>query len=82
MPYLGTWFGGDESGASRGEYARLVALIAVVCIVAVTILGNNASSKFSSVRSSIQWRTPRAETYVSQKGGCFHSLRFSLVRLR
>jgi Flp pilus assembly pilin Flp len=30
-----------------------VALIAVVCIAAVTTLGKNASSKFSSVGASI-----------------------------
>jgi pilus assembly protein Flp/PilA len=44
----------DQRGASLVEYALLVALIAVVCIVAVTLLGHNASSKFSSVGSSLQ----------------------------
>ena len=44
----------DEKGASLVEYALLVALIAVVCIVAVTLLGSNASSKFSKVGSSLQ----------------------------
>jgi len=43
----------DEKGASLVEYALLVALIAVVCIVAVTLLGTNASGKFSSVGSSL-----------------------------
>ncbi len=43
----------DETGASLVEYALLVALIAVVCIVAVTLLGSNASTKFSSVASAI-----------------------------
>ena len=43
----------DEAGASLVEYALLVALIAVVCIVAVTLLGANASGKFSSVGSSL-----------------------------
>jgi pilus assembly protein Flp/PilA len=42
-----------DRGASLVEYALLVALIAVVCIIAVTLLGNNASKKFSSVGSSI-----------------------------
>ena len=42
-----------ERGASLVEYALLVALIAVVCIAAVTLLGRNASAKFSSVSSSI-----------------------------
>ena len=37
--YLRARFGDDERGASLVEYALLVALIAVVCIVAVTFLG-------------------------------------------
>jgi pilus assembly protein Flp/PilA len=53
-PYIRARFGNDERGASLVEYALLVALIAVVCIVAVTLLGKNASSKFSSVGSSLQ----------------------------
>jgi pilus assembly protein Flp/PilA len=44
----------SERGAALVEYALLLALIAVVCIVAVTLLGKNASSKFSSVGSSLQ----------------------------
>jgi len=43
----------DERGASLVEYALLVALIAVVCIAAVTLLGNNASTKLSEVGDSI-----------------------------
>ena len=43
----------SDRGASLVEYALLVALIAVVCIAAVTTLGKNASSKFSSVGNSI-----------------------------
>ncbi|WP_421118271.1 Flp family type IVb pilin [Aquihabitans daechungensis] len=35
-----------EEGASLVEYALLVALIAVVCIVAVTFLGGSASGSF------------------------------------
>ncbi len=42
-----------ERGASLVEYALLVALIAVVCIAAVSALGGAASSKFSTVGSSI-----------------------------
>ncbi|MCU1498704.1 MAG: Flp pilus assembly protein pilin Flp [Acidimicrobiales bacterium] len=51
--YLRARFGDDERGASLVEYALLVALIAVVCIVAVTFLGSSASSKFNKVGSSI-----------------------------
>ena len=43
----------DERGASLVEYALLVALIAVICIVAIAFLGQSASTKFSSVGSSV-----------------------------
>jgi pilus assembly protein Flp/PilA len=43
----------DEEGASLVEYVLLVALIAVVCIVAVTMLGKSASAKFDSTAKSI-----------------------------
>lgn len=43
----------SDRGASLVEYALLVALIAVVCIAAVTLLGKNASKKFSSIASAI-----------------------------
>lgn len=52
--YLRSFAGRSERGASLVEYALLVALIAVVCIVAVTFLGKSASSKFDNVGSSIQ----------------------------
>jgi pilus assembly protein Flp/PilA len=42
-----------ERGASLVEYALLVALIAVVCIAAVTLLGRNAGTKMSRVAGSI-----------------------------
>lgn len=52
-PYLRARFGRDEEGASLVEYALLVALIAVVCIIAITFLGHKASEKFSTVGSAI-----------------------------
>ena len=54
--FLATWLRArfdDEQGASLVEYALLVALIAVVCIAAITLLGNNASTKLSEVGDSI-----------------------------
>lgn len=42
-----------ERGASLVEYALLVALIAVVCIVSVTFLGNSASGKISGAGVAI-----------------------------
>jgi pilus assembly protein Flp/PilA len=44
---------GDDRGASLVEYALLVALIAVVCIVAVQFVGSAASTKFSAVGSNL-----------------------------
>lgn len=52
-PYLKARFGKDEEGASLVEYALLVALIAIVCIAAISFLGSKASTKFSSVGSSL-----------------------------
>ncbi len=52
--YVRARFGTTEKGASLVEYALLVALIAVVCIVAVTFLGKSADSKFTTVGSSIK----------------------------
>jgi pilus assembly protein Flp/PilA len=43
----------SERGAALVEYALLLALIAVVCIVALTTLGKQASSKFVTVGNSI-----------------------------
>jgi pilus assembly protein Flp/PilA len=54
--FLATWLRArfdDEKGASLVEYALLLALIAVVCIGAITILGGNANSKFESVGSAV-----------------------------
>jgi pilus assembly protein Flp/PilA len=43
----------DEEGATMVEYALMVALIAVVCIAAVTLIGGNASDKFNDVATAI-----------------------------
>lgn len=51
--YLRARYGDTERGASLVEYALLVALIAVVCIAAVTLLGKSAKSKLSSAGSAI-----------------------------
>ena len=53
LPYLRARLAADERGASLVEYALLVALIAVICIVAIAFLGTAASSKFSTVGSSV-----------------------------
>ncbi len=43
----------DERGASLVEYALLLALIAVVCIVAITFIGEKADESFSSSGSAL-----------------------------
>ena len=52
-PWVRSRFGTSERGAALVEYALLVALIAVVCIVALQFLGGSAASKFSTVGQSI-----------------------------
>ena len=42
-----------ERGASAVEYGLLVALIAIIIIVAVTLLGGNLSSIFNKTANSI-----------------------------
>jgi hypothetical protein len=45
-PYVrARWGGSDEAGASMVEYALLVALIALVCILAITILKNESRDR-------------------------------------
>jgi pilus assembly protein Flp/PilA len=51
--WLQAKFSSDERGAAMVEYGLLLALIAVIAIAALTVLGNNVSTKFSSVGSSV-----------------------------
>ena len=55
----------SERGASLVEYALLVALIAVVCIAAVTTLGKSASSRSAKKKccnsSPTDARHPRSQ---------------------
>jgi pilus assembly protein Flp/PilA len=52
---MGLWFASvqrflrDEDGPTAVEYAVMLALIIVVCITALTALGNNAAGTFSNV---------------------------------
>jgi len=39
----------DDSGPTAVEYAVMLALIVVVCIAAITTLGNNAKNTFNNV---------------------------------
>jgi pilus assembly protein Flp/PilA len=43
----------DEEGAALVEYGMLVGLIAVICIAAVTLLGQEISTAFSIIAASL-----------------------------
>ncbi|HEX4820144.1 MAG TPA: Flp family type IVb pilin [Acidimicrobiales bacterium] len=46
-------FGDRDHGASLVEYALLLALIAVVCIAAISFLGSTASTSFTRDANSL-----------------------------
>jgi pilus assembly protein Flp/PilA len=43
----------EQRGAALMEYALLLALISIVCILAITTLGSESAEKFSTVGNSI-----------------------------
>lgn len=43
----------DDEGATMVEYGLIVALIAVVCIAAVTLIGTRLSSTFTNVSNNV-----------------------------
>jgi pilus assembly protein Flp/PilA len=43
----------NERGASLVEYALLVALIAVVCILTITTIGNNANARLGEAAAAL-----------------------------
>ncbi|CAN7679808.1 Flp family type IVb pilin [Trinickia sp. LjRoot230] len=46
-------FSREEDGATMVEYGLMVALIAIVCITAVTAIGNNLNSVFSDIAGKL-----------------------------
>jgi pilus assembly protein Flp/PilA len=48
----------EEDGATMVEYGLMVALIACVCIAAVTLLGGNISAMFNAVAGKVGTATP------------------------
>lgn len=52
----------EEKGATAVEYGIMVALIAVVIIVAVSLLGNNLSGMFNNVAGKVPVPTTAATT--------------------
>jgi len=58
----------DESGATMVEYGLMVALIAVVCIAAVTTLGTNTRGTFGAAAAAMENST---QTSCETSGGTF-----------
>ncbi|MFK4296027.1 pilus assembly protein Flp/PilA [Arthrobacter sp. GAS37] len=52
----------DETGATAVEYGIMVSLIAVVIIVAVTLLGGTIKDTFTNVQCSVAGKTYVAGT--------------------
>ena len=61
----------DEKGATAVEYGIMVALIAVVIIVAVTLLGGTLSTMFAQVKCQVGGGTwaAVAQTATTAAGG-------------
>jgi pilus assembly protein Flp/PilA len=51
--YLKTLLRSSEKGQDLAEYALLIGLIALVVILAVTLLGQNISTVFSNIATAI-----------------------------
>jgi pilus assembly protein Flp/PilA len=48
----------DEEGATMVEYGLMLALIAIVCIVAITFVGENANLVFDNIAKELNAVAP------------------------
>lgn len=62
IEFLKTWTAlkSDKRGVTMVEYGLMAALIAVVCITAVTTLGTDLSGKFNDIATSVSSAGPAA----------------------
>jgi pilus assembly protein Flp/PilA len=60
----------EEKGATAVEYGIMVALIAVVIIVAVTLLGSTLSNTFSGVQCDVAGKGAFIPTAGAVAGHC------------
>lgn len=44
----------EEEGATMVEYALMLALIAIVCIAAVTVIGASANNVFTNIADNLK----------------------------
>jgi pilus assembly protein Flp/PilA len=63
-----------ERGAGLVEYALLVALIAVVCITAVTFLGTSGSAKFDKAGKAVDGTTEPSCSQYGAGAGIYHRI--------
>jgi pilus assembly protein Flp/PilA len=54
MKNLISQFFRDESGATAIEYGLIAALVSVACILGLTAVGTNLSTKFQAVATSLR----------------------------
>ena len=54
MKTLFAKFLSDDNGATAIEYGLIAALIAVVCITALTTIGTNMSASFQSIATALR----------------------------
>ena len=50
---LAAWKARDEEGQGLAEYGLILALIAVVCIGALTLMGTRISAKLGSINGAL-----------------------------
>ena len=51
--FVGKYITRKEEGATLAEYGLLLALIALVCMAAITVLGTKISSMFATLAATI-----------------------------
>ena len=51
--FVKKFIGQDEEGATMVEYGIVVSLIAVVAIVAVTLVGTNVTATFNAIAAAL-----------------------------
>ena len=67
---------GNEKGATAVEYGIMVGLIAVVIIVAVSLLGGSLNAMFEQVQCQVgggKWTATAAAEGVSAGGSCAYT---------
>ncbi len=47
-------FNADKKGVTMLEYGLIAALIAVVCVTAITNIGTNMNTKFTSIATTLK----------------------------